>query len=262
MNKLSQTKEKLKRIQLFIETIEGEDFSNIEKDILLEKIRNLYEIVLGIDAEVKITGKFEKQEKEVEKIFEDNKEVKTPPIEEMIQKTDPVKSEKQEIFDIEFIEESIDIERHQNKQTEQKQTIKESEPVKKEESTIQRQTLKQTSLFNGNTTTVKTVGETLGQDKTALNEIIGKNKQQKDLITKLNLKPISDIKSAIGIGDRFLYIRELFNNDKDLFEQVLNHLNNLKNYEEALEYINSNFNWNFSDENVVSFLTIVRRRYL
>ncbi len=261
MNKLSQTKEKLKRIQLFVETIEGEDISNIEKDILLEKIRNLYEIVLGIEEDVKTTSRFEKQEKEIENIVDTNKEVKTQLVKEKIQKTEPVKLEKPEIFDIEFIEE-INSKNHQNEETEQKQTKKEPEPVKKEENTIQSQPAKQKTLFNGNTNTVKTVGETLGQNKTALNEIIGKNKQQDDLLTKLNLKPISDIKSSIGIGDRFLYIRELFNNDKELFEQVVNHLNNLKNYDEALEYITSNFNWNFSDENVVSFLTIVRRRYL
>lgn len=261
MNKLSQTKEKLKRIQLFVETIEGEDFSNIEKDILLEKIRNLYEIVFGLEADIKITSKIEKQEKEIENKIETNKEVKTQLVEEKLHKTEPVKLDNQEIFDIEFIEQ-IDSEKHQNEEPEQKQIIKEPEPVEKEVNTIQRQTAKQTTLFNGNTTSVRTVGETLGKDKTALNEIIGKNKQQDDLLTKLNLKPISNIKSAIGIGDRFLYIRELFNNDKDLFEQVVNHLNNLKNYDEALEYINSKFNWNFSDENVASFLTIVRRRYL
>lgn len=110
---------------------------------------------------------------------------------------------------------------------------------------------------NGHKTTV--IGEMLGKDKPSFNE---KLQEKQDTTTSKSLPPISDLRKAIGINDRFFFQRELFGGNTDLFIQTIDQLNNLENMNAALAFIAANFKWDPRNEAVSSFIALLRRRYI
>lgn len=75
-------------------------------------------------------------------------------------------------------------------------------------------------------------------------------------------KKIDDIKQAISLGDRFLFQRELFNNNGELMMKTIAYLNGIATMDEALQYINKKFDWDFENPTVERFIQILNRRYL
>jgi hypothetical protein len=81
--------------------------------------------------------------------------------------------------------------------------------------------------------------------------------------TTASMLPVHDISKAIGINDRFLFLKELFDNDKELYTQAIKKLNTLSNIEEAKAYIKVTLkNWDKDSEPAQLFLSIVHRRYI
>ncbi len=75
-------------------------------------------------------------------------------------------------------------------------------------------------------------------------------------------KPLNNINHAVGINDRFLYQKELFNNDKDLYKLTIERINNAESYEQAMDYLNSNFEWDEESATTQKFLELVKRKFL
>jgi hypothetical protein len=75
-------------------------------------------------------------------------------------------------------------------------------------------------------------------------------------------KPVNDLMSAIGINDRYTFIRELFNNDSKAFESAIVNLNNAPDYNNACEFLSGKFEWDMDSEPVQQLLEIVRRKYV
>ncbi len=107
---------------------------------------------------------------------------------------------------------------------------------------------------------VITLGEQLGQSRqSSLNDRFASNKPAEG---SYGLKPISDIKSSIPLGERFLFTRTLFSGSGALFESTVAALNGMSSMDEAEGYVRANFNWDMESSTVVDFMNIVRRRYL
>lgn len=244
MEKLISIKENLKNINSLISKLENGNLSTIEKDIILQNLRDLYLLVNSVeslDHEV-IQAK--------ESIVETKlKEPVQPKDEQVVVKEEP-KIEEKEVELMDFVDDQVE-------------EIKEESVIEKTHSEPINESPKQQNLFansNGGNN-VKTVGETLGQNKRSLNERLADNSKN-DVASKISQKPVTDIKAAIGIGDRFLYIRELFNGNNDTFEQTVTHLNSLNSFDDAESYIRSNFDWDDSDETVLNFVSVVKRKYI
>lgn len=94
---------------------------------------------------------------------------------------------------------------------------------------------------------------------TALSDVSKESFTRNDSITH---KKIDDIKQAISLGDRFLFQRELFNNNGELMTKTIGYLNGLTSMDEALQYVNKKFNWDSENPTVERFLQILNRRYL
>lgn len=86
-----------------------------------------------------------------------------------------------------------------------------------------------------------------------------------ELQEKLALDPIKDLKSAIGINDKFQFIETLFGGDEKAFEQAVKTINAFKIYAEAQFWIKSNLraqnNWDDSAAVVKAFDLLVKRRF-
>jgi|WetSurMetagenome_2_1015567.scaffolds.fasta_scaffold73555_3 hypothetical protein len=75
-------------------------------------------------------------------------------------------------------------------------------------------------------------------------------------------KPVNDLYTAIGINDRFTFIRELFNNDKNAFESTIHTLNEADSFNDAYNFMIRNYDWNMDSEAVQLLLDIIRRKYI
>ncbi len=72
---------------------------------------------------------------------------------------------------------------------------------------------------------------------------------------------IDDIRKAISVGDRFLFQRELFKGNPELFQKTLERLNEMSSLNEALQYINSQFAWDKDSIAYQTFVNAIKRRF-
>lgn len=73
--------------------------------------------------------------------------------------------------------------------------------------------------------------------------------------------PVTDLKQAISIGDRFLYQRELFGKNGELMQRTIADLNGLNTFDEAMEYIDRHFNWDKEQPSFELFVNALHRRF-
>ena len=98
---------------------------------------------------------------------------------------------------------------------------------------------------------------------TSVNE---KLKQSKiDLGDSFTEVPIRDLKKAIGVNDRFLFINELFRGDEAMYERSIKTINGFSILPEAEYWIERELKvkngWKDSNELVKQFCQLVKRRF-
>jgi hypothetical protein len=109
----------------------------------------------------------------------------------------------------------------------------------------------------------KEINETIAGNAASLND---KLKQTKiDLGDTLTEAPIRDLKKAVGINDRFLYINELFRGDENMYERSIKTINSFSILPEAEYWIQRELKvkigWNQDSETVKQFDQLVKRRF-
>lgn len=72
--------------------------------------------------------------------------------------------------------------------------------------------------------------------------------------------PIDDLRKAIGINDRFLMIRDLFNGDAQMFENTITTLNEFDDLDECMIYIVENFAWNPDSDGARLLMSLIQRK--
>jgi hypothetical protein len=86
-----------------------------------------------------------------------------------------------------------------------------------------------------------------------------------ELSDKLTDAPIKDLKKAIGVNDRFLFINELFRGDEAMYERSITTIQNFSILAEAEYWIRRELKvkigWLDSDPIVKQFDQLVRRRF-
>lgn len=107
-----------------------------------------------------------------------------------------------------------------------------------------------------------TIADKFKGEKQFINERLGDNGKRKDLSSKLQSKPIRDIGTSMGLNDRFKLINELFNGDKDSYQQTIKILDSATNFNEAFNYINTSYDWDMEDDSVQLLLDLVRRKFI
>ena len=95
------------------------------------------------------------------------------------------------------------------------------------------------------------INETLAQQK------IGSS----DLSSKLQTSPLHSIAAGIGLNDKFLFIRELFKNDRELYDSTIKYLDAVDSLKEALEFTQRNFDWDENSETTHKFVNLIHRRH-
>ena len=105
------------------------------------------------------------------------------------------------------------------------------------------------------------LSDSLGNKK-VLGEAIHQPIQYQEIASRLQAKPITNLASAIGINERFLYIRELFGNDAKKYEKAIEIMNNSASFNDAYNYMIREYTWDMDSEMVQELLELVRRKFI
>lgn len=91
-----------------------------------------------------------------------------------------------------------------------------------------------------------------------------KHAEDNSLLEDMKRQPITDLRTAIGINDKFSYINDLFNGENQLYEVALDQLEQLESADGAkhklseLAIVNE---WDLESKTVMQFVELVERRY-
>ena len=73
--------------------------------------------------------------------------------------------------------------------------------------------------------------------------------------------PVRDIRSAISLNDRILFINWLFNEDPMAFQETLTSLNSMTSFDEAVNFVVARHpEWDLESDTVYRFMMALRRR--
>lgn len=209
-----------------LESIEGK-IPQIEIDIILQEIQKLYEnykLLGNLNSNSNISAEDER----VDEIINRS--------EETLSKIESI-TEKAEDFN--------------NKIAEEEKTI-ETE-VKIEPEVIERKDEPKESI-----------GEKLQDNNQSINEKIAAGKPDNSIGSKLQMNPISDLKVAIGINEKFLLTNELFKGNIEEYGKAITKLNQMEGLNSALEILNSlklRHQWENNPEAYDVLFDLVKRRY-
>ncbi len=73
--------------------------------------------------------------------------------------------------------------------------------------------------------------------------------------------PVRDIRSAISLNDRILFINYLFNEDPMVFQETLTILNSMSSFDDAVSHVVARHpEWDLESDTVYRFMMALRRR--
>lgn len=214
-----------------------EKLSTIERDIILDKLAKAYESVL--------TGRL--AEVEIPKVRHSNDDIalKQPEVKVETQKEKTSKIvEEAKKFEIEIPSAPKEIIVHKH------EVVKELKPEIAPKHDI------------GEQTHSEILGDKFHGKQKFRNEIIAEHTPKVDMSTRLQNKPIGDLGKAIGINDKFLFIKELFDGDSARYSETLIHLNSFSDLNDAIIFLQDNFQWTDNNEYAAKFIDLVRRKFI
>ena len=109
----------------------------------------------------------------------------------------------------------------------------------------------------------KKISESSSSTDETLNDRLRHGKAE--LMEILRETPVKDLRKAVGINDRFLFVNELFRGDESMYERSIKTINNFSIYPEAEYWINRELKvklaWDENTEIVKQFYQLVKRRF-
>jgi hypothetical protein len=94
----------------------------------------------------------------------------------------------------------------------------------------------------------------------SINEKIGNSQGKDDINSMLKGKPITSLADAIGINDKFYYIREIFSGNHTSYNEAIKKLNFVDNFDDGRAVIMSYTGNNEENEAVLQLLELVKRK--
>jgi hypothetical protein len=92
-------------------------------------------------------------------------------------------------------------------------------------------------------------------------EKIGGSKHEDDVLEILNTKPLQSLNEAIGINDKFLFIKEIFKGNGELYNQAIRKLESVGNLDEARSVVMSYTDDSTESDAVEQLLDLIKRKF-
>ncbi|MFO7658386.1 MAG: hypothetical protein R6W78_15110 [Bacteroidales bacterium] len=108
----------------------------------------------------------------------------------------------------------------------------------------------------------KILSDSFKKPSASLHDNLFQSKNLYDLSAKLQSKSLVNISEAIGINERFLFIRELFQDNIERYNNTMEFLSHAHDFNEAYNYLIENFQWNMDSEAVQKILELIRRKFI
>ena len=103
------------------------------------------------------------------------------------------------------------------------------------------------------------LGEVINHDKQTLADTIV---PPRDMASELRRsEPVTDLRRAIGINDKFLMIRDLFDGDARAYEAALDKLDAFSDFDDCMIYIAENYAWNANSDGAKFLMELLERKF-
>jgi len=97
--------------------------------------------------------------------------------------------------------------------------------------------------------------------KGTVHDILIRMQQNDDMLTMLAKQQISGLSKAITINDKIEFVRELFGGDADTYKKVISTLDSVKDFDEAMHYLNT-LNLDNEKPSTEKLIKLVYRRFV
>lgn len=257
-------KSTLEEVMDFTRKAIGEErLSVLERDIVLEKLRNIYEAFLTLDFEVRepvdsIVCPEPKPDNELseELLNEYSDQQETP-------------EEKKEVFVEAAVENATQVTMEDLLETPALKSAGISRDIieslygandlcrKKAEVLPEPEVCEQENNDPVDTAIINDSTEPLEQ---VLNEVLS-NGEVHDVASMLSSKNASQLKNIIGLNDRLMLMNDLFGSDSRVFESAIDKLDRCDNIDDAFIYLYENFTIDDSRDGVKLLISLLEKKF-
>jgi hypothetical protein len=243
------------------------NISRIDIDLILQKIRSMYDLMLDIQATVTYNKDLTDQPEQT--LADTNPpqetDVTKPELKHDEIKAATAKKTSDIIFDDETVllkekmffkppaMDHIHEKSDEEKLIERKQTAKENieKDLKKEKEKLEENALKKSFI-----------SDRFKVEKPTIHDELASKSKQEDVASHLKSQGVSGFTSSLGLNEKFELINELFDGNREKFEHTLQVLNMAGSFVEAYNYLKDNFNWNMDHPHVQRLLEQIRRKLI
>ncbi len=238
--------------------LNGTPVSAIDKDIVLEKLRRIYEEVYVADyLESRVPEPEPMPEPEPEPMFEPMPEPVEFPAGDMLAETDePVSEPECEPVSEPECEENIPADKAKIDRRALLSLY--DDPVETDIPAAGPVNVPEPVIAHGDTAgPVRVWGEVAGGEPTIADAYAG---SVHDMASELGGGPVNSLREAIGVNDKFRMVRDMFGSDVDAYDDAIARFEGFTDLDDAMVYMYENFSWNPDDESVKMLVDLLTRK--
>ncbi|WP_300285931.1 hypothetical protein [uncultured Alistipes sp.] len=107
----------------------------------------------------------------------------------------------------------------------------------------------------------KVLGEVIVPGGEAMNDVLGRQTAHEDVASRLQSRGLTgDLRHSIGINDRFMLIRNLFDGDSEAYADMIARLDAFADLDEALLFLQENYRWDPDNEGLQLLVDLLERK--
>ena len=73
--------------------------------------------------------------------------------------------------------------------------------------------------------------------------------------------PVTSLRNAIGVADKFMLIRELFDGDGEAYDAAIDSLEGINSFEDCVIFITENFSWRAQSDGTKFMMELLQRKF-
>lgn len=73
--------------------------------------------------------------------------------------------------------------------------------------------------------------------------------------------PVVSLRDAIGLADKFMLIRELFDGDSEAYESAIDNLDKQSSFDDCIIFVTENYTWSPNSQATKLMMDLLQRKY-
>jgi hypothetical protein len=103
-----------------------------------------------------------------------------------------------------------------------------------------------------------TLGDVMSEGRQTLGEVLATTRT--DMASVIAAAEASSLRSTIGLNDKFLMIRDIFEGNETAYEEAIARLDEFGDLDEAIIYIHDNYDWSADSDGVKLLIELLERK--